>query len=149
MSSLTKAEKNQIIINEAKGIQHPLYYVCETKSGGVQVRKRKVPLITEVASIEKEPPKEPVKEEDVYDQVTNKQLLEKMLQILENNIVSKNENLNSVENERETEENRKFVENIETEKIKEQQELVKHEQQQIPKPNGPNPYLVRRRGRVL
>ena len=145
MSCLTKAEKNQIIINEAKGIQHPLYYVCETKSGGVQVRKRKVPLITEVASIEKETPKEPVKEEDVYDQVTNKQLLEKMLQILENNIVSRNENLNSVENERVTEENRKFVENIQEDSI-EPEKTKEPEPQPTPRPN---PYLVRRRGRVL
>lgn len=144
MSCLTKAEKNQIIINEAKGIQHPLYYVCETKSGGVQVRKRKVPLITEVTSIEKETPKEPVKE-DVYDQVTNKQLLEKMLQILENNIVSRNENLNSVENERVTEENRKFVENIH-EDLNEPEKTKEPEPQPAPRPN---PYLVRRRGRVL
>ena len=41
MSKLTRAEKNMIIINESKGIQHPDYYVCDTKNGGVQVRKRK------------------------------------------------------------------------------------------------------------
>lgn len=149
MSSLTKAEKNQIIINESKGIQHPLYYVCETKSGNLQVRKRKVPLIIETSNVEKQASIERINQDNAYDQVTNKQLLEKMLQILENNIVSRNENLNSVENERETEENRKFVENINDSPRKTVVTKDNDNTNDVPQVYRPNPYLVRRRGRVL
>ena len=42
--SLSRSERNSIIINDAKGIQHPLYYVMTDKNGKIQVRKRKVPL---------------------------------------------------------------------------------------------------------
>ena len=113
MSKLTKAEKNQIIINESKGIQHPLYYVCTTKTGGVQVRKRKVPLSIELKN-ESKPVEEsePHESKDIYETITNKEILEKMLSILENQVVSRDQNLNSVENERITEDNKKFVENI-------------------------------------
>ena len=122
-SKLTRAEKNKIIINESKGIQHPLYYVHTTKTGLVQVRKRSAPLemqtssalehterqstsqSSETVSDEKPQPKPQID----YESVTNKQLLEKMLQILENNIVSRDKNLNSVENERVTAENEKFI----------------------------------------
>ena len=145
MSKLTKAEKNQIIINESKGIQHPLYYVCTTKSGGVQVRKRKVPLNIEVKS-EPKPVEESESHEnkDIYETITNKEILEKMLHILENQVVSRDGNLNSVENEHVTEENKKFVENI--------QEQIERPPISEPKPEPPkqNPYAVRRqRGRVL
>ena len=145
MSKLTKAEKNQIIINESKGIQHPLYYVCTTKSGGVQVRKRKVPLNIEVKS-ESKPVEESESHEskDIYETITNKEILEKMLHILENQVVSRDGNLNSVENEHVTEENKKFVENI--------QEQIERPPISEPKPEPPkqNPYAVRRqRGRVL
>ena len=140
MSKLTKAEKNQIIINESRGIQHPLYYVCTTKSGNVQVRKRKVPLNFDRKSDESERKEEHNENEqtkDNYDAITNKQILEKMLSILENQVVSKDNNLNSVENEKVTAENKKFVENI--------AEKVDHE----PAVNC-NPYSVRRhRGRIL
>ena len=43
---LSTAERNSIILNESRGIHHPLYYVCTTKTGKIQVRKRKQPLTT-------------------------------------------------------------------------------------------------------
>lgn len=143
--SLTKAEKNQIIINESRGILHPLYYCCTTKSGGVQVRKRKVPLNIETKSDTHEQAETPETHEskDVYESITNKQILEKMLSILEGQVESKNNNLNSVENERITEENKKFVENIAEKVENTQNNETKHDQQKQ------NPYAVRRRGRVL
>ena len=148
MSKLTRAEKNMIIINESKGIQHPEYYVCHTKNGGVQVRKRKQPLnvglLTQSTSQKiktsiKENPTcdslpevegsanqdsntegersesskiEPPKETISYEAVTNKQLLEKMLLILEKNAESKNKDLNDPERERETEDNKQFIEGV-------------------------------------
>ena len=149
MSKLTRAEKNMIIINESKGIQHPEYYVCHTKNGGVQVRKRKQPLnvglLTQSTSQNiktpiKENPTcdsltegqctlpdsntegegseglsskiEPPKETISYEAVTNKQLLEKMLLILEKNAESKNKDLNDPERERETEDNKQFIEGV-------------------------------------
>lgn len=139
MSSLTRAEKNAIIINDAKGIQHPDYYVCHTKTGGIQVRKRKVPLTTtelkainepEVKEVVKTETKEEVKsevKEEVksetkpeiknieYEMISNKQLLEKMLAILEKNSESKDKNLNDPERERETKENKEFIEGIKEE----------------------------------
>ena len=151
MSKLTRAEKNMIIINESKGIQHPEYYVCHTKNGGVQVRKRKQPLnvglLTQSTSQNiktpiKENPTfdsltegqgtlpdsntegegseglsskiEPPKETISYEAVTNKQLLEKMLLILEKNAESKNKDLNDPERERETEDNKQFIEGVKT-----------------------------------
>ena len=142
MSKLTRAEKNMIIINESKGIQHPEYYVCHTKNGGVQVRKRKQPLnvglLTQSTSQniktpikenptcdslpeglnpegEKQPEGEqPPKETISYEAVTNKQLLEKMLLILEKNVVSNNKDLNDPERERETEDNKQFIEGVKT-----------------------------------
>ena len=145
MSKLTRAEKNMIIINESKGIQHPDYYVCHTKNGGVQVRKRKqslnVGLLTQSTS---QNIKTPIKENPTcdslpevegssntegqrseglradttpketisYEAVTNKQLLEKMLLILEKNAESKNKDLNDPERERETEDNKQFIEGV-------------------------------------
>ena len=143
--TLTKAEKNQIILNESRGIQHPLYYCCTTKSGSIQVRKRKVPLSIELKN-ESKPVEEsePHESKDIYETITNKEILEKMLSILENQIVSRDGNLNSVENERITEDNKKFVENI--------ADQAERPPFTDPKPEPPrqNPYAVRRlRGRVL
>ena len=145
MSKLTKAEKNQIILNESRGIQHPLYYCLTTKTGGVQVRKRKVPLSIELKN-ESKPVEEsePHESKDIYETITNKEILEKMLSILENQVVSRDGNLNSVENERITEDNKKFVENI--------ADQAERPPFTDPKPEPPrqNPYAVRRlRGRVL
>ena len=127
MSNLTRAEKNAIIVNDAKGIQHPEYYVCHTKSGGVQVRKRKTPLtVTQVNqpsnTVEPSVPNTDSVPNKVMDSVpnkvidyettTNKQLLEKMLSILEKNSESKDKNLNDPEREKETKENKEFIEGL-------------------------------------
>ena len=170
MSKLTRAEKNMIIINESKGIQHPEYYVCHTKNGGVQVRKRKQPLnvglLTQSTSQNiktpiKENPTfdsltegqgtlpdsntegegseglsskiEPPKETISYEAVTNKQLLEKMLLILEKNAESKNKDLNDPERERETEDNKQFIEGVKTQA--EQLNINKEKQPVDIKPN--------------
>ena len=119
--SLTRAEKNAIIINESKGIQHPDYYVCHTKTGGVQVRKRKKKLEvnlgenkieTNKAHIAAETPEpNPVKTNN-YDTVSNKQLLDMMIQILDKTTESKDKNLNDVEREKETKENEEFTEGM-------------------------------------
>lgn len=144
MSKLTKSEKNQIIINESKGILHPLYYVCTTKTGGIQVRKRKVPLNVETNN-EQKPVEvnEPHENKDIYDTITNKEIMERLLRVLESQVVSRDQNLNSVENERETKDNEKFVENIAEQVHKEPPKET------VTEPQKYNPYAVRRRGRVL
>ena len=145
MSKLTKAEKNQIILNESRGILHPFYYCLTTKSGSIQVRKRKVPLNTQTNNeiSEQEDKKEEHENKDIYETITNKEILEKMLHILENQVVSRDGNLNSVENEHVTEENKKFVENIADQAERPPFTETKTE------PQKQNPYAVRRRGRVL
>ena len=120
--SLSRSERNSIIINDAKGIQHPLYYVMTDKNGKIQVRKRKVPLTntsTESKPVvvneeSKEQVTEPVEKENVtiYESVTNKKLLEKMLEVLERSTESNDLNKNPVERQKETEENKQFVSNI-------------------------------------
>ena len=128
--SLSRSERNSIIINDAKGIQHPLYYVMTDKNGKIQVRKRKVPLTntpTESKPVERafspearsavvneEQVTEPVEKENVtiYESVTNKKLLEKMLEVLERSTESNDMNKNPVERQKETEENKQFVSNI-------------------------------------
>ena len=170
MSKLTRAEKNMIIINESKGIQHPEYYVCHTKNGGVQVRKRKQSLnVGLLAQSTSQNIKTPIKENPTYDSltegqgtlpdsnaegegsedlsskieppketisyeaVTNKQLLEKMLLILEKNAESKNKDLNDPERERETEDNKQFIEGVKSQA--EQLNINKEKQSVDIKPN--------------
>ena len=128
--SLSRSERNSIIINDAKGIQHPLYYVMTDKNGKIQVRKRKVPLTNtpteskpverafspeaQSAVVNEEQVTEPVEKENVtiYESVTNKKLLEKMFEVLERSTESNDLNKNPVERQKETEENKKFVSNI-------------------------------------
>ena len=117
--SSSRSERNSIIINDAKGIQHPLYYVMTDKNGKIQVRKRKVPLTntsteSKLAVVNEEQVTEPVEKENVtiYESVTNKKLLEKMLEVLERSTESNDLNKNPVERQKETEENKKFVSNI-------------------------------------
>ena len=117
--SLSRSERNSIIINDAKGIQHPLYYVMTDKNGKIQVRKRKVPLTntsteSKPVVVNEEQVTEPVEKENVtiYESVTNKKLLEKMLEVLERSTESNDLNKNPVERQKETEENKKFVSNI-------------------------------------
>ena len=117
--SLSRSERNSIIINDAKGIQHPLYYVMTDKNGKIQVRKRKVPLTntsteSKPVVVNEEQVTEPVEKENVtiYESVTNKKLLEKMLEVLERSTESNDLNKNPVERQKETEENKQFVSNI-------------------------------------
>ena len=117
--SLSRSERNSIIINDAKGIQHPLYYVMTDKNGKIQVRKRKVPLTntsteSKPVVVNEEQVTEPVEKENVtiYESVTNKKLLEKMLEVLERSTESNDMNKNPVERQKETEENKQFISNI-------------------------------------
>ena len=128
---LTRAEKDQIIYNEGHGILHPEYYCYTTKSGSIQIRKRKQALTVPISENKEQAPAGgsnemrqqpaapeptqpmPTKKEEDYDSVSNKQLLEKMLEILEkNNNTNNNQNLNDPEREKEKEENKQFIENI-------------------------------------
>ena len=172
--SLTRAEKNAIIINESKGIQHPDYYVCHTKTGGVQVRKRKKkleenpPVKTEAvftqeptvrpygAQAQRAVPVENIPKTKNYDTVSNKQLLDMMIQILDKTTESKDKNLNDVEREKETKENEEFTEgmkmraekvikeNLPEPEIKVTPEIKPQVQQRIPQPR-----VFRRKGRNL
>ena len=151
---LTSAERNSIILNESRGIQHPLYYVCQTKSGKVQVRKRKTPLVNdsvpttvpptvihEPTEIAVPSPTQGGSDNVNYDSVTNRELLERMLDVLQKNVNSNDENKNSVENERITQENQQFIDNIV--KANEPAPTVHTEQPVV------QPTRIVRRGRVL
>ena len=131
--SLSRSERNSIIINDAKGIQHPLYYVMTDKNGKIQVRKRKVPLISskdEKTEDVNEPNKEEQSNEPVntsiYESVTNKKLLEKMLEVLERSTESNDLNKNPIERQKETEENKQFVSNI-SEQVEKEKILLSRE----------------------
>ena len=161
--SLTRAEKNAIIINESKGIQHPDYYVCHTKTGGVQVRKRKKKLETNppvktetientTESLTETPKTNPVKEKN-YDTVSNKQLLDMMLQILDKTTESKDKNLNDVEREKETNENKEFTEGMKMRAEKVIKENLPERTQSVLEARSaeikPQPRVFRRKGRNL
>ena len=141
---LTTAERNSIIQNESRGIYHPLYYVCQTKSGKVQVRKRKTPLvnssITSTAPTLTAQPQQQAPTVD-YNSVTNRELLERMLDVLQKNVHSNDEDKNTVENEHITQENQQFIDNIV--KANEPVPTVHTEQPVV------QPTRVVRRGRVL
>ena len=63
--SLSKSERQSIILNDARGIQHPLYYVSTSKDGKIYVRKRRVPLTnSETDKIDIKPPPSKTKAED-------------------------------------------------------------------------------------
>ena len=124
---LSTAERNSIILNESRGIHHPLYYVCTTKTGKIQVRKRKQPLTTvpppAQTLIHNDQPQTQASNETTerndshdttndYNSVTNRELLERMLDVLQKNVVSNDPNHNSVENEKITQENQQFIDNI-------------------------------------
>ena len=170
--SLTRAEKNAIIINESKGIQHPDYYVCHTKTGGVQVRKRKKkleenpPVKTEAvftqeptvrpygAQAQRAVPVENIPKTKNYDTVSNKQLLDMMIQILDKTTESRDKNLNDVEREKETKENEEFTEGMKMraekvikEKLPEREIRTEIKTQETPQPTQPR--VFRRKGRNL
>ena len=162
MAKLSRAEKNEIILNDSRGFPHPDYYVYTTKSGQIQVRKRKISLnnmttsnnntdIQQNSNVNSNVNSNNVntnstnntnnttisqsdnittnntndikqKEETLYETMTNKMILEKMLNILEKNAVSNDKNLSQPENENITNENKQFVENIKDNTIDEQQQ---------------------------
>ena len=151
---LTSAERNSIILNESRGIQHPLYYVCQTKSGKVQVRKRRTPLITNEAPLRNTPQTTHVAAEEAprpetnYDSVSNRELLERMLDVLQKNVNSNDPDKNSVENERVTQENQQFIDNIVKANAKLYDSNEAQQPQQPPTPIQPTHKIIRR-GRVL
>ena len=135
MVKLSRAEKNEIILNDSRGFPHPEYYVYTTKSGQIQVRKRKISLsqmsvpnnntdANTVVDNETNTNDTKLKEESLYETMTNKMILEKMLNILEKNAVSNDKNLSPPENENITNENKQFVENIKDNTIDEQRQYV-------------------------
>ena len=161
---LTTAERNSIILNDSRGIQHPLYYVCQTKSGKVQVRKRKTPLVNGTISSqrtttvqhqqhvqESQQQEQPLEQAHTvnYDSVSNRELLERMLDVLQKNVNSNDENKNSVENERITQENQQFIDNI----VKANEPGVAASSSSIPTVHTEQPVVqptrIVRRGRVL
>ncbi|EAX93130.1 hypothetical protein TVAG_234480 [Trichomonas vaginalis G3] len=139
-SKLSPSEKQSIILNEAKGIQHPLYYVCHMKNGSVQVRKRKAPLNSPApapAPVVQEAPKvdEKKEEEQAY---TNKMLLEMMTKILERNSVVNEPNMDPIEREKETKENQEYVQSMEEKRIH-----FDDEPEPEPEPPKPQPQVRR------
>ncbi len=120
---LTRADRDQIIINEAKGIYDPDYFVAYYKTGKkagqpyVKVRAQPLPQKQSAAPAVKVPakeqtaPPEPKKQID-YNSVSSKEIAGKLAQFLEENVVSHDGNLNDVENEQATAKNREFVEGV-------------------------------------
>ncbi|EAX71322.1 hypothetical protein TVAG_230370 [Trichomonas vaginalis G3] len=126
--SLSKSEREPIILNDARGIQHPFYYVSQSKDGKIYVRKRKVPLanaesdnikvygkgevheahvkpsIQTEKSIEQEE-----KKPDVLS-ITNQELIAKFVNFIEKQTESKNPD--PPVKEVETKENVQFIENV-------------------------------------
>ena len=161
-SRLSTAERNSIILNESRGIHHPLYYVCTTKTGKIQVRKRRTPLVTQQppaqalaiqapheATVEQQATKEAEKD---YGSITNRELLECMLDVLQKNVVSNDANHNSVENERITQENQQFIDNIVSKgdsALSDAPQAQQEQEQHSAKAVIPLPARVHRRGRVL
>ncbi|EAX84586.1 hypothetical protein TVAG_449020 [Trichomonas vaginalis G3] len=126
--SLSKSERESIILNDGRGIQHPFYYVSQSKDGKIYVRKRKVPLanaesdnikvygkgevheahikpsIQTEKSIEQEE-----KKPDVLS-ITNQELIAKFVNFIEKQTESKNPD--PPVKEVETKENVQFIENV-------------------------------------
>ena len=102
---LTKAERQAIIDDYYSGIQHPLYYVYLTSNGTEQVRKRKVPLVQDGSKTEE------TTEPENYDSVSNKQLLERVLNILEKNTYNK-DTTDPIQYEQTTNDNLEYNERI-------------------------------------
>ena len=131
---LSPEERARIINDHNNGIQHQDYYVLTTKTGKIQVRRRSMQstqtkilevsktagalapcattVVPESAAAVVEAKVETKKEEFDLNSVTNRQLVEKMILILEQNSVSRDMNKNAIENERETEDNKRFIEEI-------------------------------------
>ncbi|EAX85851.1 hypothetical protein TVAG_097430 [Trichomonas vaginalis G3] len=107
--SLSKSERESIILNDARGIQHPFYYVSQSKDGKIYVRKRKVPLANaESDSINVHDGGEE-KKPDVLS-ITNQELIAKFVNFIEKQTESKNPD--PPVKEVETKENVQFIENV-------------------------------------
>ncbi|EAX77343.1 hypothetical protein TVAG_324830 [Trichomonas vaginalis G3] len=123
--SLSKSERESIILNDARGIQHPFYYVSQSKDGKIYVRKRKVPLANAESdnikvhgkgeahikpSVQTEPPKEPEEKKPDVLSITNQELIAKFVNFIEKQTESKNPD--PPVKEVETKENVQFIENV-------------------------------------
>ncbi|EAX78097.1 hypothetical protein TVAG_589340 [Trichomonas vaginalis G3] len=124
--SLSKSEREFIILNDARGIQHPFYYVSQSKDGKIYVRKRKVPLANAESdnikvygtegeahikpSVQTEPPKEQEEKKPDVLSITNQELIAKFVNFIEKQTESKNPD--PPVKEVETKENVQFIENV-------------------------------------
>ena len=134
--SLSKSERQSIILNDARGIQHPLYYVSTSKDGKIYVRKRRVPLTnSETDKIDIKPPPSETKPEmksemksepkpepkpDVLS-ITNQELIAKFVNFIEKQTESKNPD--PPVKEQETKINEEFVKNVKHEIIEQKKQI--------------------------
>ena len=140
--SLSKSERQSIILNDARGIQHPLYYVSTSKDGKIYVRKRRVPFTnsetdkidikpkletkaedseavrTKPTIKETEPKPEP--KPDVLS-ITNQELIAKFVNFIEKQTESKNPD--PPVKEQETKINEEFVKNVKHEIIEQKKQI--------------------------
>ncbi|EAX81310.1 hypothetical protein TVAG_466520 [Trichomonas vaginalis G3] len=126
--SLSKSERESIILNNARGIQHPFYYVSQSKDGKIYVRKRKVPLANAESdnikvygkgevheahikpSVQTEPPKEQEEKKPDVLSITNQERIAKFVNFIEKQTESKNPD--PPVKEVETKENVQFIKNV-------------------------------------
>ncbi|EAX83459.1 hypothetical protein TVAG_018680 [Trichomonas vaginalis G3] len=126
--SLSKSERESIILNDARGIQHPFYYVSQSKDGKIYVRKRKVPLANTESDNIKVHGKDEVHEAHIKPSIqteksieqeekkpdvlsiTNQELIAKFVNFIEKQTESKNPD--PPVKEVETKENVQFIENV-------------------------------------
>ncbi|EAX92465.1 hypothetical protein TVAG_331410 [Trichomonas vaginalis G3] len=126
--SLSKSERESIILNDARGIQHPFYYVSQSKDGKIYVRKRKVPLANAESdnikvygkgeaheahvkpSIQTEKSIEPEEKKPDVLSITNQELIAKFVNFIEKQTESKNPD--PPVKEVEIKENVQFIENV-------------------------------------
>lgn len=136
--SLSKSERQSIILNDARGIQHPLYYVSTSKDGKIYVRKRRVPLTnSETDKIDIQPKPETKAEDseavrakptiketepkpDVLS-ITNQELIAKFVNFIEKQTESKNPD--PPVKEQETKINEEFVKNVKHEIIEQKKQI--------------------------
>ncbi|KAI5520771.1 hypothetical protein TVAGG3_0554530 [Trichomonas vaginalis G3] len=140
--SLSKSERQSIILNDARGIQHPLYYVSTSKDGKIYVRKRRVPLTnSETDKIDikpkletkaedsevvrtkptiKETESKPEPKPDVLS-ITNQELIAKFVNFIEKQTESKNPD--PPVKEQETKINEEFVKNVKHEIIEQKKQI--------------------------
>ncbi|EAX93085.1 hypothetical protein TVAG_471430 [Trichomonas vaginalis G3] len=125
--SLSKSERKDVVLNDARGIQHPFYYVSQSKDGKIYVRKRKVPLANAESdnikvygkgevheahvkpSIQTEKSIEPEEKKPDVLSITNQELIAKFVNFIEKQTESKNPD--PPVKEVETKENVQFIEN--------------------------------------